>query len=387
MEQDFSKAKLPRRLFLRDTIALATVASLSPSLLLGCQSAPATSATLSANADTMDEALEMMAKLGPLTNHGPMAAEALVALDRRDAVINFVQAYKRRFSRSYPLPRATVTKENWRDALSDNSRNADWAAFFNRELNEQSWQKVLGDWSEKLAPGLAAAAAHGLLRTAHATRSLAVRETPLRRRELAEGLGYWAAYYQPLPETAGDNSSQLKPAEAISKIPLLPQELRARGSIMAGLQSLTSFKPFAPVANLVNPAGRPEAVLSELTETFATVYVKGASPRTFVTLLHAVTGLTAIRSLLPYVSAPTTLRLLHYGWQMSAGLYSIAETVTNQPSQEKEIKPADLIARAVEINEEHAIKLTEACLREHALNPKPIYLEAAHDILGRIAPV
>ena len=38
------------------------------------------------------------------------------------------------------------------------------------------------------APGLSAAAAHGLLRTGHAVRSLAVKETDLRLRELAQGL-------------------------------------------------------------------------------------------------------------------------------------------------------------------------------------------------------
>jgi len=385
-------AKLPRRIFLRNTAALAAVAGVSPTLLVGCQSVSMTNtmtnAIRSANADVMDEALEMMAKIGPLTNHGPMAAEALVALGKREAVINFVQAYKKRFSRSYPLPREAVTKQNWREALGDEARSADWAAFFNKELNEESWEKVLGQWSENLAPGLSAAAAHGLIRTAHAARSLSVRDTALRRRELAEGLGYWAAYYQPLPETPGGKAEQLKPADAISKIPLLPSERRGRGSIMAGLQSLTSYTPFAPVANFVGSAGKPSVFLSELTETFATVYVRGASPRTFITLLHAVTGLTAIRSVLPYVSATTSQKLLHYGWQTGAGLYSIAEATTANPlSVGKEIRPADLIARAVEINEEHAIKMTEACLREHALNPKPIYLQAAQDLLGRISPV
>ena len=39
----------------------------------------------------------------------------------------------------------------------------------------------------------------------------------------------------------------------------------------------------------------------------------------------------------------------------------------------------DLIDSAVATGDEHAIKFTEACLREHALNPKPVYLAAARD--------
>ena len=37
---------------------------------------------------------------------------------------------------------------------------------------------------------------------------------------------------------------------------------------------------------------------------------------------------------------------------------------------------------ALATGDEHAIKFTEACLREHALNPKPVYLAAARAAVG-----
>ena len=46
--------------------------------------------------------------------------------------------------------------------------------------------------------------------------------------------------------------------------------------------------------------------------------------------------------------------------------------------------PEDLVDRAVRSGNEHAIKLTEACLREHALEPNPIYLAAAADASARL---
>jgi hypothetical protein len=333
----------------------------------------------------MDQALEMMAGLAPLTNHGPMAAEALVALGRADRVVAWVEGYKKRFASAYPAPRQEITRKNWREALGDGSRVADWAGFFNRELKEAGWPKVLEQWSAALAPGLAAAAAHGVIRTAHAARSLSVRETDLRRRELAEGLAYWAAYYQPLPEAANARKQRLRPAEAIGQIPRLPDEGRLRGSIMIGLRSLDAFPPFADVANLVEVTGRPDQFLSEITRAFAAAYLKNVHARNAIALIHAVTGTTALRSLLPHLPTEGAARLLHYGWQMAAALYSVFGTgSTNKLTESKEIPRDDLIDRAVASGDEHAIKFTEACLREHALNPGPVYLEAARDAVGRL---
>ena len=44
----------------------------------------------------------------------------------------------------------------------------------------------------------------------------------------------------------------------------------------------------------------------------------------------------------------------------------------------------ELIDRAIHAAGPHAIKFTEACLREYDLNPNPIYLQAAHDAAERI---
>jgi hypothetical protein len=43
--------------------------------------------------------------------------------------------------------------------------------------------------------------------------------------------------------------------------------------------------------------------------------------------------------------------------------------------------------RAVAAGGAHTIKFTEACLREYALNPAPVYLLAAYDAAERVGPV
>ena len=389
--------KVPRRRFMREAVMVTTATCLSSGPFLACQGASIGDAVGAINTDAMEQALERMVGLAPLSNHGPMAAEALIAMGRPDAVADFVEGYKKRFTAVYPSIRLPITRENWRAALGEGQRVADWTEFFNRELKEAAWPQALDQWVAALAPGLAAAAAHGLIRTAHAVRSLSIKETNLRRRELAEGLGYWAAYYQTLPSSAAPKvqtakyaqAKKLRPAQAFRLIPLLPDAQRPRsGSIMIGLRSLNDFQPFVGVADLIETTGKPEHLLSEVTETFATAYLKNVTRSNLIALIHAVTGATGLRSLLPYLSPGAARKVLQYGWQMGAALYSVYGIgSTNSLQENKEIRREDLIDRAVDSHEEHAIKFTEACLREYAHNPKPIYLQAAQDALARINPV
>lgn len=372
---------MKRREFIKTA---AGAALLSPVVLSGCRQQSALP-TVFADSDAMDEALQMISGIAPLGNHAPMAVEALMTLGFPEQTTRFIEKYKKRFNAIQPNAVQKIDEKNWQAALGDGSRNLDWVNFFKNRLKEAEWGATLEKWTAVLAPGFCAAAGHGVLRTCHAVRSLSRQKTDLRLRELAEGLGYWAAYYQPLPEDKNANTTKWKPAQAIEKVPLLADEKRRRGSIMEQLKGLDGFQPFAGAINLTAPEGGAEQFLSELTESLSAVYLKNVSGRNDLILLHAVTATSALRSLLPYLSLATAQKVLIYGWQTAAGLYSIgAKTTPNKLSENKEINKEDLIARAVASNEEHAIKFTEACLREHALNPKPVYLQAAHDALGRL---
>src|SRR5215831_15061685 len=149
------------------------------------------------------DALERLRLTGPeaadgAPNHGPMAAEALVALGYDDEVPQWVDAYRRQLG---PMPetRLPVTTQTWRDALGSQDRVGDWVGFFRLQLSAAPWPAVLTTWLPQLLPGTMAHGTHGLIRTAHAVRTLEEAETPLRVEEFAVALGYWAAYYQALP--------------------------------------------------------------------------------------------------------------------------------------------------------------------------------------------
>ena len=339
----------------------------------------------------MEEALEILSPTGPeydggLANHGPMAAEALVALERPESVVPWVEGYRRRLQ-DHPSATRPIDPKAWREALGEGGRVGDWTEFFRVRLAEEPWPAVLGTWCRAFAPGIVAAAFHGVIRTAHAVRSLDRGETPARLRELAEGLGYWAATYEALPESAGRPAPDRLPSQAIARVESLPPSERVRGGIITErLAPLDRFSSFAGVADLVDSSADPDRFLSDLTETFAGVYLSNVPPGSVITYIHTVTGPSAVRLLLPHVDSSTRDRLLRYAWQGAAALYaSNGGRMTPPPAPPALPSTQELVDRAIATGDEHAIKFTEACLREHSRNPKTVYLQAALHAAGRLA--
>jgi hypothetical protein len=375
-----------RREFVRSIIATTSLPLFSASVLSACQHNKATLMPEPRLENTCDQALELIFSTGQDhrgSTHVPMVAETLIRLKRTDQVIPWVESHYRSttdgkkpedFNRIQD-----ISQKNFREALGQESRRADWVEFFERQIAEAGWKHVLGQWATLLIPGMAAHAAHGLIRTAHAVRSLESLESKPRKRELAEGMGLWAATYQLLPEPATAKPQALKPSQAIRQVQPMPTEQVRRGNIVMALTSLDEFPAFANVINLVDTRGDTGRFLADLTETFAGVYLANARDfRRMITLVHAVTGTSAARLLLPYVKAETRDKLLRYGWQLAAGLFAISGDTMGTGSAEANLPDKeDLIERAIKNSSAHAIKFTEACLREYAFNPKPVYLRAA----------
>jgi hypothetical protein len=344
-------------------------------------------------AATIDEALNILHHTGPdlvggNSNHGPMVAEALCILDRPDAVLPWIEGYKNRFQ-DRPQPHIRLSPADWQEALGDSRRSADWVAFFDRELAEAPWQAVLQAWVPHLASGLMAAATHGLIRAGHAVRSLAAGETPPRLHELAEGLGYWAARYQVLPGKPSGGQSRYSPRQAIQYVARVHgPDFDARGAIVQQLKGLDEHPEFAIAIDLVDTASDLSRYVSDLTETFAGIYL--ANPTGLIAFVHAVTAPGALRLLAPYLTDADARQAARYAWQACAAIYAWYST-TPPPSTSGLTPPTEsretLIDRAVAAGGAHTIKFTEACLREYALNPQPVYLVAARDAADRVGAV
>jgi hypothetical protein len=344
-------------------------------------------------ATTIDDALDILHRTGPdlvggNSNHGPMVAEALCALGRPDVVLPWLEGYTRR-CQDRPQARYPLSPDGWQEALGDRSRSADWVAFFDCALAEAPWPAVLQVWVPRLVPGLMAAATHGLIRTGHAVRSLTASETPQRLHELAEGLGYWAARYQGLPGRPTDRHARHSPGEAIQHVQRVHgPDFEAQGAIVEQLKGLDVQPAFASAIDLVDTAGDLSGFLSELTATCAGIYL--ANPKGLVAFVHAVTAPSALRLVAPYLTEADARHAARYAWQASAAIYAWYATVPPPSIADLTPPPAApdvLMDRAVAAGGAHTIKFTEACLREYALNPAPVYLLAAYDAAERVGPV
>ena len=275
---------------------------------------------------------------------------------------------------------------NWKNAIGKPERISDWIEFFNKEIKVWGWKKVINEWADSLAPGLAGAATHGVIRTGHAVRSLEKIGNLIRTNELANGLAYWAGTFQVLPITEDPETQNLELSAALKKIPILPKDNYKRSrSIMRDLENLERFDDFKVVANLIEFKGREEQFLTKMVSAFAEAYITKVNSQNLIRLIHIITSLSSFRSIYPYVRKKTRKKLLNYGWLSSAGLYSISgENPNSTFSFEKEINIENLINKAALSHEVHAIKFTEACLREYQFHKNPLFIQIANDAVKRL---
>jgi hypothetical protein len=341
--------------------------------------------------DVMDEALDLLEDSGPeygpgFSSHGPMAAEALLALGRDEAVIPWVTGYRKRLPGS-PKPGLPVDSGTWFEALGSFGRYADWAACFEEELRDENWRTVLNVWVPRLLPGMVGAAWHGAIRAGHAVRSLERGESPAKIRELARALAYWAARYQSLPGFPVPRAGLRSPLDAIGAVPVLPDEERLmKGLIYEKVRRLDGFAPFAQVINLTEPPDDIAPFAVDLFEAFARVYLANAKTRGgVITFIHGVTGPGAV-CLMAACLLPDIGRVaLRYAWQASAALYAaIGREIDRAPCDAYDEPIEGLVTRAVETGDEHAVKFTEVCLRAHRMDPRPIFLAAARHAVERL---
>ena len=342
---------------------------------------------------TTDEMLDLLSFAGAEmvngnANHGPMAAEALFAMGREDAVLPWVDGYKGRLI-FRPSPSLAIPTEEWQEYLGARERLGDWIQLFENELSQEPWHDVVRKWVPRLAPGLMAAATHGLIRTSHAARNLSAGDTPQRQSELAQGLGFWAARYYTLPGAPSAANAGHTPRTALDHVELLHDLLfDGTGLVTEQIKGMEEHPEFAPVIDLADAGGDLSSFLSNLTETFAGIYL--ASPKNLVAYVHTVTAPSALRMLVPYIAESDARQAACYAWQGCAAIYSWYSAATVQDTSALEAPAEDhdeLIDRAVAAGGAHSIKFTESCLREYAINPNPVYLLAARDAAVRVGPI
>ena len=294
---------------------------------------------------------------GGLCNHLPMA---LIALDQMGATPSRLNDYQRghvKWLEKLPSPRGAFTPGAWPFRKANHAAFAELRAEFQRRIAADGWESVLRATLPDLAPGLSAAAFHGMIRTAMGV-------TARHEGEIASGLAYWAAHWQrlgppepatePVAESVTGLLARLRADDrfaAPAELPELIDDTLLVVSRLKGFPTVIHWPDFERVG------------LRDLALAAAQIY--GASGD--FTALHLVTGAQAAAVLLPYVEAPQVL--LPWLWQgMAAGYIAIGRPALPDADTLGLWRNAtvpnwqEILQRALGERDEHVVKLIYSAL-------------------------
>ncbi|WP_327650118.1 questin oxidase family protein [Micromonospora zamorensis] len=312
----------------------------------------------------LDEAYERLRHTGPerngwLSNHAPMAVEALAYRGHEQAVHRWIDGYADRLEER-PRGIRPIPGDEWRDPLGDPVRTGDWLNYFDRELAGEPWREVLVRWWPRLLPGIAAGATHGVIRVGHAVRALLDEETQPRVAELGQGLAYWAARWQPLAPPGAGPYPTTDARSALDAVPRVPDQ---RSGIRARLAQLADLSRWPSAAGAV-PGNNTDDVPTRLAGIVDAAVVRHgthgyASP---VMLVHAATAPNAVLRALPALPQALWVPSLAAAWAATAAVtaaYAPAEA-RPAPSAGTNLSLDEVMRRATDSGDAHAIKFIDA---------------------------
>jgi hypothetical protein len=296
---------------------------------------------------------------GGLANHLPMA---LVALDQMGATPGQLNEYQRThvsWLERLPQDRA-ATMGAWPFRKADRSAFPGLRADFTQRIVRDGWEAVLRAALPDLAPGLSAAAFHGLIRTAMGV-------VGRHEGEIASGLAYWAAHWQRLGVALNAPAQEASSTDPIALLARLGTDPRfafdpktAPDLIDDALLAAAALGGFDEVIHWLD-AGQCQ--IADLARAAAALYAATGD----FTALHGVTGTQAMIVLLPYVREQSVL--VRWLWQALAATYiSLGRPALPEKDAIEAWRGAeapawpDLLSRAVTEADEHTVKLCYSSL-------------------------
>lgn len=313
-----------------------------------------------------------------LSSHLPMALHALHELGASDAQVQaFIAGYSKRFQGQSPAPRG-VGLIDWRAALGQFDAFADLRLSFELELARAGRDAVLARALPVLLPGVSAVAFHGLIRTAHAVEGG-------HEGELAAALAYWACRWQALPPPSLSTPGSSQDLEVAAWSQALVEGARGWRSeaplIFLRMQAASATPVYAELAHRLRPEAEIGQRVAQLARLALSYYLDSGN----FTVLHMITGLRALRVLLPWLpqamhSDPALQRLLD---QAFVAAYLAGRVQPRPPPREAPpVLPWPVLAAAAcRSHDDHAIKLVHACGDEMEVYGDTRYLQAASLVL------
>jgi len=282
-----------------------------------------------------------------LSNHRPMA---LLALQRLGADAARLQAWAAAYeARLQPAPAAEAwpTGDAWTGRLGDPSAFAVYRDLFGQWIAHEGAAETLEQVLPALMPGVGAAAFHGPIRVAAAARSG-------HPDELADALASWASRWLPLGPLPSGDGPESDPEAILRRLRAGRSKQRLIVDRMA--EAARDATLHAELARLAIDGAQADALLQRLARLAAKAYALSGN----FTALHLVTGCHAMHVLLRFaIDRGAALRAC---WQA----YGVAVVAAQlKPLPPAPLRPwPELVAAAIAHDDEHVIKLVEACREE-----------------------
>ena len=305
-----------------------------------------------------------------LTSHFPMALHALHSLGASPLRLQaFYATYAKRFDGMH-APTPVQPAADWRSLRGQPDAYPALLASLNTLVARDGVDATLRASLPDLLPGVAAAAFHGLIRTAHAVQSG-------HAGEVAAALAYWAWRWQPL--APAQVPAVRRPLSAWSEALVREaQAWRSDGSLIyIRMDQATRGAVYQSLADALQPFTDLQSAIASLAALAAERY--GASPN--FTVLHMITAMRALRVLLPWIESEEGIQPILI--RAFTAAYLAARVVPLAIAPEPRLGTwSEVIAAAIASDDDHVIKLVHACREEASVYPEGNYLRAAALAIG-----
>jgi len=299
---------------------------------------------------------------GGLTNHLPMVlsvlAEAGVGTSRLD---EYSARYRKRLPTTLAIGNSTES-----GLLYEKQR-----AHFRSLISARGIAAVARESLPQLLPSIEAAAFHGVIRLSHAVRSC-------HALEVANALAYWSVCAKPLPppsprghrafQSVGEWLRALH--EHAMREPLQPRSGLITDRV-AAVAAGASYRQLA--TSLALPQKTLPALIQDVALKAAQVYARSGN----FTVLHVITGTDAVLQLARLLPEGELERHKEAVLASLAAAFLAAEPIESGSSILKAMSWDEIIALALDSDDDHVIKLVFSAWTWQQRCPGSVWLAAA----------
>jgi len=303
---------------------------------------------------------------GGMSSHLPMALSALHSLGASGERLRaFHLRYSTQLARRPPHQSSNPAIDPWLNGLGqfvcfeDLARQA--LAAIRRDGRAHTLRRLL----PRLMTGVAAAAFHGLIRTAHGVAAD-------HDGEVAAGLAYWAARHLPPGQTDPGHDGSLKISDWLVQLRALHSGRAQRERSISGrMETWFEVPGFAAAAGSLRLT---EETFPALARRAAAFYAAGGD---FIAL-HLVTACHALHLLRPYLDqTPAAMRDFTNAIAAALLASSVLDVRIVESRRRQSRSWPELSAAALSSPDEHVIKLVHACRHLEAHLQGDVFKRAA----------